>query len=315
MTRTIRGWWVRHHRNALAAMVSLLTLCGCRFELGEGDTDWNSRVADHRHDLALDRYDLHYIDLGDGAPVIGVHGYADSSYCFHEMAQPLVDAGMRVVLVDQPGMGRSDVPPADHVYSVENQAAAVLALADHLGFERFSLVGSSMGGAISLYLGLHHPDRVERIVGISPACYVPPGHHPHDVGPRTARSAEALLGRGVVRRTLRDIFVDDSHVDDALVDEYGRALTRDGYVYAVAQLSMQFFSEGFHDMTERYGELQPPLLLIWGKQDTWVPLELGERLVAELDSARLEVFEGTGHLPHLEVPQDIHPVVIAFLAE
>ena len=315
MIRTFLDLWIRYHLGALSALGSLLAVSGCRFELGEGDTAWNTRVQDHRHELALDGYDLHYVDLGEGAPVILVHGYADSTYCWHEMAQPLVDAGMRAILVDQPGMGRSGVPPDDHAYSIENQAAAVLALADALELERFSLVGSSMGGAISLYLGLHHPERVERIVGISPACFVPPGHHARKVGPKTAKSVEALLGRGVVRNTLRDVFADDSHVDEILVDEYGRALTKEGYVYAAARLSADFFSEEFHAMTGLYGELQPPLLLVWGELDTWVPLDLGERLTADLDSAGLEVFEGAGHLPHLEVPGEIHPVVIDFMAD
>lgn len=313
MTRAAWTWWSRHHRGGIAALVSLLTLAGCRFQMGEGDTDWNSAVEDHRHDLEMDGYTLHYVDLGQGDPVILIHGFADSTYCWHEMAQPLAEAGMRVVLVDQPGMGRSGVPPAAHVYSVENHAAAALALADHLGFERFSLVGSSMGGAVSLYLGLHHPDRVERIVGISPACYVPPGHHAHKVGAKAAKAAEALIGRGFVRRTLRDVFADDSHVDEVMVDEYGRAMTKEGYAFAVASLSRQFFSEDFHEMTQAYSGLQPPLLLIWGELDTWVPLELGERFVAQLDGVRLEVFEGAGHLPHLEQPDEIHPRIVAFL--
>jgi pimeloyl-ACP methyl ester carboxylesterase len=68
-------------------------------------------------------------------------------------------------------------------------------------------------------------------------------------------------------------------------------------------------------MTERYGEIRAPLLVVWGEKDRRLPKELGERLVGEVPEARLEVIRGAGHLPHQERPDGVNPLIVEALGD
>jgi len=113
-----------------------------------------------------------HLDMGGSGPaVLMVHGFADSTYCWHKNVKPLMDEGFRVVLVDQPGLGRSDIPPEGYVFSVAAQASAVLRVADALNLTAFHIVGSSMGGGISLYMSIYHPERIQKAKQQNPWFY------------------------------------------------------------------------------------------------------------------------------------------------
>jgi len=281
--------------------------------VGEGDTVWNDAVAAQCHDADMGGYKLHYIDIGQGDPVILVHGFASSSYCWHENVPALVDAGFRVILVDQPGLGRSGIPPKPYAFSVENQAGEILKLADRLELKRFSLIGSSMGGGIVLYMSLHHPDRVAKTVVVSPACYALGKHHGLLGVPGVVQLASMLAGRWAIRGSLRTTFFDPTRVDETIVDEYARPFNKPGYVRVLASLGKDFFSEEFERMTQNYAELKPELLILWGDHDKWVRIAFGERLHAAVPGSRYEVLENAGHLPHQEQADAVNSMVVQFL--
>lgn len=308
--RPLRPWL------PLLLLVTALAASGCEVRVGEGDRAWNELVAPHRHDADLDGTRIHFIDMGSGTPVILVHGYADSTYSWHRNLEPLLEAGFRVILVDQPGLGRSGTPPPSYVYTVENQAAAVPALADHLGLERFCLVGHSMGGGIALYLAVNRPERVLRTAVIDPACYEPPGHGLTRLlaVPGVPALADTFKTRYLVERSLQDVYVHDDRVDDILVDEYARPMNRKGYFATLGKLRKAYFSEAFRRMTERYGSLEPPLLIIWGEEDTWVPPAFGTRLREAVPGSRLETIPESGHNPHQEAADAVNALLLEFLA-
>jgi len=308
--RPLRPWL------ALLLLVAALAASGCEVRVGEGDRAWNELVGPYRHDADLDGTRIHFIDMGSGTPVILVHGFADSTYSWHRNLRPLLDAGFRAVLLDQPGLGRSGTPPPSYVYAVENQAAAVLALADHLGLERFCLVGHSMGGGIALYLTVNHPERVLRTAVIDPACYKPPGHGLTQLlaVPGVPALADTFKTRALVERSLEDVYVHDDMVDEILVDEYARPMNRKGYFATLGALRGQYFSEAFRRMTGQYGRLATPLLIIWGESDTWVPPALGRRLHDAVPGSRLETIPEAGHNPHQEAADAVNALLLQFLA-
>ena len=298
---------------AVGATVSL----GCGVRVGEGDRPWNELVRDHRQDRDLGGYRMHYVDIGQGLPVVMVHGFADSTYCWHRNVTPLRDAGLRVILVDQPGMGRSEAPPAPYAYTVENQAGAILALLDRLAVDRFTLVGSSMGGGIALYLGLEHPDRVVRAVVLDPVCYRPPDHGMLRLLrlPGAPTLGSLLPPQWTVKRALRDAYHDPDRANEVVVEEYARPMRRKGYLKTLAALQAEYFSPAFDRMTESYDRFGVPLLILWGQEDTWVPPAFGERLHEEIVGSRLQVLPACGHLPHQEDPETVNRLLVDFLSE
>jgi pimeloyl-ACP methyl ester carboxylesterase len=300
----VRRWWLM--------LLAALLLVGCSGPIGRGDLKWHKLIASHSRHMDMGGYKLHYLDLGQGRPVVMIHGFADSTYCWHANAKALLEAGLRLILVDQPGLGQSGIPPAPYTYSLENQAAAVMKLCDHLGLKRFSLVGSSMGGGIALYLAWRHPGRVERMVLLDPACFEPPGIRWLAL-PGAGYLASLLGGRWSVGRGLKSAYYRDDLVNDAVIDEYARPTQKKGFFKVLSSLSSQYFSPAFHAMTKAYGQIKTPALIIWGQFDTWVPPEYGRRLHKALAGSELKVIKDTGHLPHQEDPRAVNRLLVDFL--
>ncbi|MCC6157828.1 MAG: alpha/beta hydrolase [Deltaproteobacteria bacterium] len=297
-------------------VIALATQVACAARVGPGDAAWNDAVETWRRDMDVGGFKLHMIDSGPGdggrRVVVMIHGYGDSTYCWHRNFQPLVDAGFRVILVDQPGFGRSDIPPAPHTYSASNQADIIARAIAKLGVERYSLAGSSMGGGISLYIAATHPQNIERLVVVSPVCF--PFDPPWTTKlPGAKRLAGSWLGRIVADLSIEDVYYDDAKVTDALKDEYARALSKPGYGEVLHRIVREFGDDKVLAMMEHYGDLTTPTLIVWGDKDKWVPPALGPRLRDALPNARLEMVPNSGHLGHQESPEIVNPLMIEFL--
>lgn len=100
-------------------------------------------------------------DGADGLPLLALHGWLDNAASFRPMATLL--GGYDLVALDMPGHGRSFHYPADAEYSMFSTILDVLAAADALGWQRFALLGHSMGGAIASMLAAAAPDRIMRL--------------------------------------------------------------------------------------------------------------------------------------------------------
>lgn len=302
-------------RSMLTLLVCATMLVGCRVKIGDGDRAWNDLVAGYRHDVSVGDFNMHCIDMGEGPAVVLVHGFGDSTYCFHENVQPLLAAGHRVILVDQPGMGRSEIPPDGYTYSIENQAANVLKVIDSRGVDRFAVVGSSMGGGIALQFALRHGDRVTHVVGLDPASFsiARQGIAPLARRPGLRDMGALVGGRAAGYIVLWDVYYDRSKVDDKLVDEYARPLNKPGYREALIRLLTEYESDEFAWMGRNYWKIQTPTLLVWGAADAWLPVRHGHKLHRKIPGSRLEIIARSGHLPHQERPACVNPILTEFL--
>ena len=296
--------------------MALLSLCsGCAAHLGPGDVPWNSLAARHRHQVDMGDYRMHYVDLarGTGPPVVMVHGYADSSYSFHENVRPLLAAGFRVIVLDLPGLGRSSIPGKPYVYSVENQARQVLRLADRLGLERFHLVGHSMGGGIALYLAWRHAGRLRSVVAVAPASFNPAGALAVLGKLPVHGLVEPFVGRWVFKTALLDVIHDDRKVDRTLVDEYARLMGKKGFVRVIMRMVADYFSPLHEAMTRQYGSIRTPMLIVWGEEDTWLPCWRGRELAGKVPGALYVRVPGAGHNVHQERPRLVNAFLVKFL--
>lgn len=111
---------------------------------------------------------LAYRVVGDGSPIVLVHGFASThsvNWISTSWSRALVEAGHRVIMADARGHGESDKPhdPAD--YTLEAMAGDIIALLDHLGEPGVDLMGYSMGGMVSLVAAGTWPERFDRIIG------------------------------------------------------------------------------------------------------------------------------------------------------
>src|SRR4051812_28903848 len=112
----------------------------------------------------VDGLNIHYVDEGDGPPVVFLHGEPTWSFLWRKVIPPVRDAGFRCVAPDLPGFGRSDKPTDIDWYSYDRHTEAAVALFEDLDISGATLVVHDWGGPIGLRLAVEHPERVARFV-------------------------------------------------------------------------------------------------------------------------------------------------------
>jgi len=284
---------------------------GCSFKIGKGDNVWNDFVSPHRKSADMGNYKMHYIDIGKGKPIVLVHGFSDSTYCWHNNIYELIDAGFRLIIVDQPGMGKSEIPPEPYTYSIENQAKEIIRLTEKLHFKKFSLIGHSMGGGIALYISYFYPQKVMNTIAIDPACFRLT-RRIFLTYPGMTHIAPVFAGRWAVKMALKDVYYNDDKVDDKLIDEYTRPMVKPNYVKMLCSLSRQYFSDEFDHMVDNYNKMNIPLLIIWGKQDKWISVEYGIKLHEKTPNSQLEILNKCGHNSHQECSARVNSGIMKF---
>jgi haloalkane dehalogenase len=151
-------------------------------------------------DRYLDREGLkyHFIDEGQGDPVVFVHGNPTWSFYWRELVKTLRD-GHRCVAMDHVGCGLSDKPGDErYEYTLERRTADLGALVDHLGLEKVSLVLHDWGGMIGLAWAVAHPERVKKLVLLNTSGFRLPATKPLPFTLKLVRTAPigALVVRG-----------------------------------------------------------------------------------------------------------------------
>ncbi|MEA2403847.1 MAG: haloalkane dehalogenase [Thermoleophilaceae bacterium] len=128
-----------------------------RFESLPG-YDFEPRYVD------VDGLRMHYIDDGEGEPVVMFHGEPTWAYLYRKVASPLLEAGRRVVAVDMPGFGRSDKPTERGWYTYDRHQEHVGTVLAGLGLSGATVVVQDWGGPIGLRWAVEHEDQVARLV-------------------------------------------------------------------------------------------------------------------------------------------------------
>ena len=257
---------------------------------------------------------LRYVRLGRGPAVVLVHGFGSSLYTWKDVLSALYPAH-DVIALDLPGFGESDLP-AD--LSFEELPAAVLGLMDRLGLERAALVGNSMGGAVVAVVAAERPERVNALVLIDAAGFnLAPEDQPALVRLAISPVAgllERLPGkRLVVERALREVFHDERHLTDERLAEYLAGARRPGGF--AARRSLLLSLDGRSEVVkQRLSRIQAPTLVVWGREDRWVPLAHADLFVGAIPNARKVVLESCGHMPQEEKPGEVGELLREILA-
>ena len=266
--------------------------------------------------VAVRGMQVHVRDEGrrdDPVPIVLLHGTGASLHTWDGWTEEL-GRERRVIRFDLPGFGLTG-PSPDGVYSIESYVDTVLALADSLGVQRFVLAGNSLGGYVAWVTAVLHPERVERLVLVDAAGY-PFQSQSVPLAFRIARTPilnvlmRDVLPRGVVERSLRDVYGDPTQVTPDLVDRYFDLATRAGNR---AALVARFDQTKPGSLAERVPEIQVPTLILWGGKDRLIPLEFGERFARDIHGSRLVVFDALGHVPHEEDPAHTVAAVLPFI--
>jgi len=270
---------------------------------------------------------------GDGRPILLIHGLGGSHVNWSAVGDPLTEFGS-VRAIDLIGFG--DTPPEGRSFGISAQRDLVIAYLRAHAERPAILVGNSMGGLISMLVARSAPELVDRLVLVDPALPVVrpridagmlrrlalplvPG-----IGPRSARDdyRAALANPGhLVDNVLELLCVDPTRVRtedrDALVAMARRRAEMPWAADALVDASRSIFTIVVRGRTfaRRVRSITNPALVVHGDRDRLVDVASARWLVQQRPDWRLEVFEGVGHVPQLEVPQQFLDVVGRWLAE
>jgi pimeloyl-ACP methyl ester carboxylesterase len=259
------------------------------------------------------------MQAGTGDPVLCIHGLGGTKASFLPTVAALAGS-YRVIAMDLPGFGESD-KPVGAPYNAHWFSQGAFSLLDSLELDRVHLVGNSMGGRVAIEAGLDEPDRVRRLVLLSPAlAWLRERRWAPFV--RALRPELGLLQpapRQVVEALVRRVIPggEDGGWTSAGIDEFLRSyLSPRGRAafYAAARNVYLDEPHGDDGLWTRMRELSPDSLFIWGRKDTLVPIGFMRYVQEALPAARhLEL--DCGHVPQLEAPRPTHAAMRNFFAD
>lgn len=259
---------------------------------------------------------VNYAEIGEGEPIIFVHGIAGCWRNFLENL-PYFGRSHRAIALDLPGFGDSPMPSWE--ITMANYGRLIHDFCERLGIDSVAaLVGNSMGGFISTEAVIEEPDRFERLVLISAAgiSFAEMENRQVDAIGRIAKAALPLVSG--VRRSywtrprgrqfaFGRVFRNPNRLRPELLAEQMRpGLGAPGFYDALVSI-------GGYDTRERLPEIEIPTLITWGLNDHIVPVEAALAYHRLIPESRLEIFERTGHLPQLERPARWNPLVGQFI--
>lgn len=281
---------------------------------------------------------LHWVESGEGEPVVLLHGFPDFWYGWRYQIPALAEAGYRAVAPDLRGYNASDKPEGVDAYRLDAVGRDILGLLDVLGEERAHLVGHDWGGVVAWWVAAHHPERIRRLTVVNA---------PHPLAMRRAlrgprqllrswymvlfqipglpervfRAFDYELVERIMRRDIRRR--DVLHETDFV--QYAEALSRPGALRSMLHYYRAAFREEVRRLLPwasrripaRSGAwaIQAPTLVVWGERDPW----LGTALLRDLDGwvpdLLVERVGHGGHWVHVEAWERVNRVLLWFLGQ
>jgi len=253
--------------------------------------------------------DVAYEALGDGPPVVLIHGTPSWSYLWRTVASDLA-ARHTVYVYDLLGYGTSEKHEHQDV-SIAAQTKVLAELLDLWGLEEPCVAGHDFGGTIALRLLLLEGRRFRRLALCDPVAIAPwitPFSRHVQAHLEAFQTVPGHIHRQMIATHIRTAIAREM-TDDQL-EPYLRpwlgTVGQAAYYRQVAQFDERYTRE----IEPRYGEVQAPTLLLWGAQDGWLDPQFGQKLARMIPGARLSLIPGAGHF----LPEDQPKIVAAEFA-
>ena len=256
-----------------------------------------------------------YQERGEGETVLILPGLA-TSIDFWQETIPALASHYHVVAVDPPGFGKSDKPDAG--YELSWIVDRVVDFMDAKRLKRVTIIGGSLGGHLGLLLALKHPERVSKLVLMGSVGDWPTPTGLTDLALKTLWNEWMVVG--FMRDQWPDIYAKMFKHPRPLTErifKYQMALRANGAAYAAEgrTFSRAFHSIFYSSVRDRLGEIECPVLLVWGKEDTTHPSTAGEFFRDHLKDAELVIVEDSAHEVMIDQPEVFNQLVLRFLKE
>lgn len=256
---------------------------------------------------------LHINDIGEGYPVICLHGGGPGASGWSNFKQnvPAISAKYRMILMDMPNFGQSDMVVIDQG-RLSHCAGAIEGLMDTLDIERAHFIGNSMGAQSILKFAIDHPGRIDRLVAM--------GNNSFQHGffmPRPAEGIKIIAnyyrGEGPtmekMETLIRTLVYDSSFLTEDIVRERFEASAKP----EVVELWSKDPPKG-EDISHQLNKVECPILFVWGAEDRFSSMDSGLTMVKICKEAEMHIFPRCGHWAQVERAADFDELALSFLA-
>lgn len=260
---------------------------------------------------------LHVCISGNGPRhILLLHGFAASLHTWDDIL-PLFDSDIFTLhLIDLKGHGKSSKPVGGD-YSPVHFARMINSYIKSNGFRNLTVIGHSLGGAVSLIMVALEPAAITALVLIGAPAF--PQKIPEFmrilgipfIGPALAMAIPARL---IARGGLNSVFFRHELITEHHLERYARFYQKVGNILGLARTVRHILPSGHEDIIKKFSTISIPALLIWGKEDRVVKKWQGEKLHALLPDSRLILIPECGHNPHEELPQKTFEIISDFLS-
>ncbi len=270
------------------------------------------------HSVLVHGQRIAYLDVGEGPPVILIHGFGGSMWQW-EYQQHALSQHFRILTPDLPGAGLSDKPEID--YSPDQMLDFFVGFMDAVKTPQATLVGNSMGAGLAIGMALAHPARVANLVLIDGL----PQHVMEKLtSPSVRRALETsapswlvsfgnmLFGGLMIKSVLQEIVHDPALLTPAVIERSNRNRQRPGLIKPIMAVreNLPLWESGF---ATRLGEITHPTMVLWGEEDRVFPIAVGEELHQTIKGSQFIRIPKAGHIPQWEQPDMVNQELITFI--
>jgi pimeloyl-ACP methyl ester carboxylesterase len=257
--------------------------------------------------------------------LILIHGFGGSTFGWRHVVEPLAASGWHVVALDLPGFGLAE-KGWGQAYDHKSQAAFVLSVMDQLNIGQAVIAGHSMGGNVVSWVAALAPERVRGLALID-AAIVSPTVTPSSAAstalslPPLRRATRILIRSAFTEATFGELLSSAFAVKSAATPEtirgYAAASQLEDWDLAllgiIRDAGANALPKPIAEVADHAGTPIPTLIL-WGSEDSWVPITAGEVLHEALPAATYVVLPGLGHVPFEEGPEEFTQAMQEWLA-
>jgi len=257
-----------------------------------------------------DDFRFHYYDEGEGDVVVLLHGSgtgASGHTNFKNNLVALRNAGYRVILPDLPGYGFSSKPD-NIIYSLDYFNQKIIELLDSLSIQKFSLIGNSLGGALSIGLGLSYSERVQKLILMAPGGVE--DREIYNEMPGIKKLMSDFLGGDMNQDKIEGLLAlfpyDASIVTEEMIQERMEILPLMNS-QVLATMVIPNMENDLHKLTQ-------PILAFWGVNDQFIPVSGSMKIAQNCPNAQIMLFSQCGHWVMIEKEEIFNNACINFLS-
>lgn len=270
--------------------------------------------------LEVDAGKMHYIDEGEGHPIVMLHGTPSWSFAYRNLIKTL-RKHYRCVALDLIGFGLSD-KPKDWSYKPRAHAANFEQLMEHLGLRDITLVVHDFGAPIGLAYAINHPQNVQNIVMLNTWTWSLSNHH---IFTKASKYLVGPLGKFLhskmnltTNQLVHELFGRESNMPEKLQEQYTHALGAPDDTVSQLAFARELVgvSRWYDELWKERKKIQDiPTLILWGEQDKLVKIDALQRWRSFFHECYVLHFEDSGHFLMEEHAGDVACYVSNFIKE